>query len=145
MRNDMAEMMDRTSRIQQKLTRLRSIDREQRIFGADYHQYELAPPTSEQQIRLFESTHGIELPEDYRAFLTEIGNGGAGPYYGLLPLDNTISEWSLREDAQYLSKPFPLPVGTDNLWQGTLRICEFGCAIEFLLVETGSERGHVWV
>jgi hypothetical protein len=25
------------------------------------------------------------LPQEYRHFLTEIGNGGAGPFYGLFP------------------------------------------------------------
>ncbi len=34
-----------------------------------------------------EADFNIKLPDDYVYFLTEIGNGGAGPYYGLYSLD----------------------------------------------------------
>lgn len=52
-------------------------------FGADSHQYQLAAPASEEQILKFEEQQGIRLPEEYRDFLLHVGNGGAGPYYGL--------------------------------------------------------------
>jgi hypothetical protein len=35
----------------------------------------------------FESTNRIGLPNDYRQFLAMIGNGGAGPFYGLARLN----------------------------------------------------------
>ena len=52
-------------------------------FGADSHQYKLSPPASEETIQKFEEQEGIRLPEEYRDFLLFVGNGGAGPYYGL--------------------------------------------------------------
>jgi hypothetical protein len=60
-------------------------DPARRVFGADTHQYRLHPPLSVFTIRAFESKCGTVLPADYRYFITEVGNGGAGPYYGLFP------------------------------------------------------------
>lgn len=52
-------------------------------FGAYSHQYKLAAPAGEETIWKFEEQQGVRLPEEYRDFLMFIGNGGAGPYYGL--------------------------------------------------------------
>jgi hypothetical protein len=30
--------------------------------------------------------HRVTLPKEYRTFLTSLGNGGAGPFYGILRL-----------------------------------------------------------
>jgi SMI1/KNR4 family protein SUKH-1 len=57
-----------------------------KVFGAEGHRFKLNPPLSEVDVAQFENTHHIRLPEDYRRFITEIGNGGAGPYYGVFPL-----------------------------------------------------------
>ncbi|MEZ6143365.1 MAG: SMI1/KNR4 family protein [Zavarzinella sp.] len=54
-----------------------------KVFGSTVHRYELNPPLPIQQIQEFEAKYGVKLPEDYREFITEIGNGGAGPYYGV--------------------------------------------------------------
>jgi len=54
--------------------------------GTD-HQYRLNPVLDEQAILTFEKRHNVRLPEDYRAFLLHVGNGGAGPYCGVLPLE----------------------------------------------------------
>ena len=55
-------------------------------FGARSHQYKLSAPVSEEKIQEFEEQNGVQLPEEYRNFLMLIGNGGAGPYYGLYGL-----------------------------------------------------------
>jgi len=60
-------------------------DPRRRIFGAEVHQYRLNPPLPVAVIEAFEGRHGLSLPKDYRHFMTEIGDGGAGPYYGVLP------------------------------------------------------------
>lgn len=45
---------------------------------------------TEQSLGEFELEHHIKLPEGYRDFLKYMGNGGAGPYYGLEPLGNGL-------------------------------------------------------
>lgn len=66
------------------------VDKTREVFGASKHQYKLNPVVSMDNIYRFESKHNIKLPEEYVFFVTMIGNGGAGPYYGLYTLENTI-------------------------------------------------------
>jgi len=54
-----------------------------KVFGSGAHRYELNPPLPVSEIEAFESQYKVRLPEDYRRFITGIGNGGAGPYYGV--------------------------------------------------------------
>jgi hypothetical protein len=60
----------------------------------------------------FEERHGIRLPGDYKSFITEIGDGGAGPSYGLFPFGQQDSGWGLCswEEGDLIgdpSRPFP--------------------------------------
>jgi hypothetical protein len=80
------------------------------IFGEDSHSYELNPTLSEGAMSGFEAQHGIRLPEDYRQFLTRVGNGGAGPYYGLFRLgemDDGFDYGPWGDFVGRLSSPFP--------------------------------------
>ena len=70
-------------RILKLLEQAKAKDPDFERFGAYSHQYRLAAPASEEQILKFEEQQGIRLPEEYRDFLLHVGNGGAGPYYGL--------------------------------------------------------------
>lgn len=58
-----------------------------------------------------EAIFGVTFPPDYRAFLQEIGNGGPGPYYGLLPfakaLDYDNRLWGEAVTTSHLAAPFP--------------------------------------
>lgn len=135
--------------VAQLLRQLREADRDFRVFGSDSHRYKLGATWTEKQLLHFEQKNRISLPEDYRLFLKEIGNGGAGPYYGL---------HSLEEAAQYgdLSQPFPWTQETDfhadELTQidardehpGALQLCHVGCAIYIHLVVNGPSRGTIW-
>lgn len=60
-------------------------DPNRKIFGSNGHRYRLNPPLPLPTIEAFERQHRVLLPDDYRMFLTEIGNGGAGPAYGVFP------------------------------------------------------------
>ncbi len=99
--------------IRDDLERCRNAKRQPNVFGAESHGFEVNPPVKESVIARFEAKHDIELPEDYRLFLTEIGNGGAGPYYGVFKLgemDNSFSYSRWKADDGFmgvLSEPFP--------------------------------------
>jgi hypothetical protein len=141
-------------RIQDKLAQARQ--RGLKCFGSDHHRFRLNRPIGETTVRRFERYHGVRLPEDYRAFLRLAGNGGAGPYYGLLPLE----QWHhavLEDRPGYLARPSPLRPGMpasaeweqtlgcpwEDLFQGTLALVHQGCSYYALLVVTGAYRGRV--
>jgi hypothetical protein len=145
------------------LAELRRADPNYSLFGAKYHRYQLNPPLTEPQLARFEQQHQIVLPADYRQFLRDVGNGGAGPYYGLFALEQ-YSE--LLDDLlpDFLARSFPHTAAWNadeaeldacapsseyeyfgNAWvQGALRICHFGCGVFLLLVVTGEARGSIW-
>lgn len=103
-------MLDVT-RIQSKLEQLQRLDRKYKIFGATSHKYQLNPTLSEAQVKEVETHYKMKLPEDYRRFLIEVGNGGAGPAYGVFKLgeedDNyDFCSWDEGGLIGDLSKPF---------------------------------------
>jgi hypothetical protein len=76
----MAELAD-------ELRQLRAADTEFRVFGSPSHRYVMRPVLSEQALREFEAARGVRLPDDYRLFLRTVGDGAAGPSYGLQSLE----------------------------------------------------------
>ena len=56
-------------------------------------------------MRAFETRHGIALPEGYRRFVLEIGNGGAGPFYGLFPLGDHTAALTGDDTPGVLARP----------------------------------------
>lgn len=48
------------------------------------HRYRLNPPISVSFVRMVEEKYGFSLPEDYFRFITEVGDRGAGPDYGII-------------------------------------------------------------
>lgn len=91
------------------LSDLERKDRRRSVFGSAAHDYKLNPPIPVSTIEEFEALHGIRLPDDYRHFVTEIGNGGAGPYYGLFPFGQVEDgrSWEEGDLIGDVSQPFP--------------------------------------
>ncbi len=121
----MAEHFDRRT-VLDLLTELDRRDSGRRVFGSGVHDYKLRPPLTHAAIETFEGRHAVTLPEDYRCFITEIGDGGAGPYYGLFHFGqhDHCHDYCAWEDGGLvgdLSNPFPhmeawnLP---DSFWEG---------------------------
>jgi len=86
--------------LKELIQRLQKEDTKFRVFGSEKHRYNFRPRLSEKDIRLFEKTNRIHLPDDYRWFLLKLGNGGAGPDYGI----ETIKDAAFERE---LSIPFP--------------------------------------
>ena len=91
--------------INEKLEKLIKLDKDFSIFGSSSHEYIINPKLTEEEIQNFEEKNQITLPDEYREYLKNIGNGGAGPFYGLLELednDNVIScEYYRPHNAHY--------------------------------------------
>jgi hypothetical protein len=95
------------TQILEKIEKLDRLDAERRIFGAGFHDYQLNPCLDEETVSRLENKYGIHLPEDYRRFLLKVGNGGAGPYYGLFRLGEHDGGWGFCswEDGYLLGDP----------------------------------------
>lgn len=90
-----------------------------KVFGANGHGFILNTPLTEVDVRAFEERQAVALPADYRGFLIEVGNGGAGPYYGLFKLgemdDNDGSAPWLEGFVGSLAAPFPFTEAWNDL------------------------------
>jgi hypothetical protein len=64
-----------------------------RVFGASGHEFVLHPSLAMAELLELEQAIGAPLPEDYRAFLLDVGNGGAGPGYGIERVGRTAGGW----------------------------------------------------
>jgi hypothetical protein len=97
--------------ITSKLERLRSLDSACQYFGADLHRYRLNRVLPEPEVAALERTHAIALPEPYRGFVLDVGNGGAGPHCGMYPLGfeyrlRRLEAWD-SASIGHLARPFP--------------------------------------
>ena len=70
--------------IERAISRLR--ETQANAFGSEEHGFRMNPVLSATEVAAFERDHKILLPSEYRQFITELGNGGAGPFYGEYPL-----------------------------------------------------------
>ena len=96
--------------VRRGLEELRRLDPGCQVFGASAHRYELNPPVSEGELTAIESKYGFSCPRDYRAFMLHLGNGGAGPFYGVFRFGEVddgfgFASWEARELQP--GEPFP--------------------------------------
>ena len=101
------------ARVRENLRGLREAAIPASVFGAEAHQFRVHLLLPEEVVREFEERHRVRLPPDYRGFLIHVGNGGAGPSYGLFKLgemDNGFKHKRWKEGDGFvgtLSEPFP--------------------------------------
>lgn len=105
----MIEYTEQIQRIKNKLREAKEADTEYKVFGAHHHQYYVNTPATQEEIAEFEQKFSIQLPNCYRAFISEVGNGGededssgAGPFYGIYPLDTHVSTFIYDNPHEYL-------------------------------------------
>lgn len=162
--------MTTLERIKSKLAELKSLDPNFQVFGAAKHKYQLDKPLTEAEVANFESKYNIQLPKDYRNFLLTIGNGGAGPYYGLESLNSGLyTDLDYRRDNDLINPSLEFPhteawnldldstneeeyykkkdeIYYDPKWvNGALRISNYGCGVSMNLVVKGQEYGKIWI
>jgi SMI1 / KNR4 family (SUKH-1) len=102
-------MDNQLDNIRDKIELLRQLDTNLEIFGSEKHKYILNPTVPTDTIKQFEAKHEVTLPSEYVAFLTTLGNGGAGPFYGLEPFENAIFDdldFKRQDGLLNPSKPF---------------------------------------
>ena len=156
--------------ISQKLKELKRKDPVFQVFGAATHRYMNKGRLYEEEVRSFERSYNIHLPAEYREFLLQIGNGGAGPYYGLESLeDGLFKDLDYRRKAGLINPALEFPFSEawnleywniedpqkaaateeeyyDSKWaNGLLRISNFGCGVSMNIVVNGKEYGNIWV
>ena len=139
----MTSFVDQASNI---VSRLAELDRMLVTFGSSKHKYTFRDRVTLSRIESFDSKYSLSLPEDYRSYLVELGNGGPGPYYGIEPLEfdnedlhsafiytdkvDTEYEWS---DEEY-----------DDALSGAIHLAVYGCGTEVYLITKGKSHGEVW-
>lgn len=91
------------------------------------HKLIMNPALWEEEILQLEKKLGIPLPEGYRWFLHEIGDGGLGPYHGLNSMQNSS-----------------IVTSTDGKEQKRLQLCHEGGGYYFSLVLNGEDEGLMY-
>lgn len=150
------EASERADAIGEKLEVM--IRRKLRPFGADRHRFRLLPPVPESRVQTLEAAYGLTIPAEYRAFITRVAGGGAGPAYGLIPFDEAPGYERADLPPGILANPFPFtsaynpdddPLGPQPRTRGeqiagTLVLCHEGCGHLHLLVVCGPAYGQMW-
>ncbi|MCW1922826.1 hypothetical protein OKA05_09715 [Luteolibacter arcticus] len=144
--------------LKELIDRLRAADQSFYVFGAKSHRYEIGPPLPESELSSYESRYGITLPEDYRLYLSMVGDGngrklrpgdglhtvtGAGPGHGIYPLSETVNSHRVHLPFPF-SRKVELPEGCEGDLAGAIEISTQGCGTRVNLVVAGPEFGKVW-
>ncbi|MEU4241718.1 SMI1/KNR4 family protein [Actinoplanes sp. NPDC026619] len=100
------------SAIGERVRRLSAHAHADQVFGANHHRWELQAPLTTDELAEAEAQLRAELPGEYRAFLLQVSRGGAGPAYGLFPLQRAGGWWRWDgegadlTDGETLAQPF---------------------------------------
>ncbi len=144
-----------------KLAAMAAADPARERFGAASHRYRLNAPVAAAEIGVFERLHDIRLPTAYRTFLTSLGSGGAGPYYGMIDWAEVAAPGGQPYTPGFLATPFPHTgfwnpntdaanlVPDEEYWHdrwitGSVAIVHFGCGAYVRLAVCGRSAGQVW-
>jgi len=117
--------------VREAVRALATADPKLRRFGAWRHRYELSPPLAPAALAALSGQLGAALPEDVAGFAAEVGVGGAGPGYGIVPID--------RAAAYVVAAPANAP------WTRGLPLAHLGCGYTAVVVLDGGARGEIWI
>lgn len=167
------ENAQRLESLRNKLALLKARDPQLTIWGSaddlffNYpgHHHDFLPVATEAEVSEAELLLGITFPEQYRAFITTVGNGGAGAAWGLYPLVTTFpSDEFLAEYPDFCSSEFPfnsenVPIILDRIkanpdfkvsldaggFGGYIKLNTYGHDMSAILVVSGEQYGKVWI
>lgn len=123
-----------------RVAELRSIDSNKVVFGADSHNYDAAPLLTEALLNKHEASLKCELPEQLRSYYLEVGNGGFGPHYGVLPIEK-IRPYKPDRKWQGIDYYSETDEEYENIASGMLGIMDRYYAHEGCIVTNGPDRG----
>ncbi|MCK0161376.1 SMI1/KNR4 family protein [Allomuricauda sp. F6463D] len=102
---------EQIERLKQKLQQAKETDNHYKVFGAGSHKYEMNGPISISKIIAFEQYYSVQLPECYKSFVLQIGNGGksflnsgSGPYFGIYPFGQNLDDLIYKNVENHLKK-----------------------------------------
>ncbi|WP_299607255.1 SMI1/KNR4 family protein [uncultured Aquimarina sp.] len=119
-------------RIKSKLLEAAKVDKGLKAFGASSHKYNIHNPVSIEEVNTFERKYSINLPDCYKSFVLQIGNGGksyansgAGPFYGIYPLGDGVDELVYKNTEKYIKNESILhPKMTNDYWSKVIEKIE---------------------
>jgi hypothetical protein len=117
--------------VREAVRALAAADTGLRRFGASQHRYALAPALPADALDALERRLGAPLPDDLRGFAAAVGAGGAGPGYGVVPIESA---------AAYVTAA---PAGA--AWTRGLPLAHLGCGYAAVVALDGDARGEVWL
>lgn len=159
---DLSYYKPQVQRISKKIQELKNKDKHFKVFGAKDHKYVLQNPISFEELEKIEKKYKIYLPDEYVAFITCLGNGGAGPDYGLYSLQKAIDETDKDTDIsktslftsnkrlkEFMDKNNKVS-GADEqfcdfskVFNGTMEINTEGCTFRNNIILNGCNAGKV--
>ncbi|MBV6713946.1 SMI1/KNR4 family protein [Paenibacillus chitinolyticus] len=152
-------------RIKNKLGKAMRKDTAFSVFGASSHKYRVYEKLTAKELADWQAKNQVTLPEPYTQFLTRVGNGGAGPYYGIYSIEKATSYTDsalttkcvihpgmTKEEWNHLTEPLindedisdlEYDAARDRVLGGMLCIGTQGCEYDMYLVIEGKHRGKI--
>ncbi|PXX41498.1 SMI1/KNR4 family protein [Undibacterium pigrum] len=138
----------------EKLIALRHMDKQCQAFAADEHRYQFGDLVTPALLEHVEKKLNLTLPEQLRQFYLTVGNGGAGPYYGLQKIEalydyeaakpypgaEALMALRKRDDEDPLDES--LSLDREDL-SGLMPILFEGCGHEVCLITSGEKTGKI--
>ncbi len=107
---------------------------------------QIMPLATSNDIYVSEQRLGFKLPSALVTLYQEIGNGGFGPDYGVLGIENGMKD-DLNRNAIELYESFHQDDPEEPLWKwktGLLPICHLGCAMYICINCTDNIKQLTW-
>ncbi|WP_405080069.1 SMI1/KNR4 family protein [Paenibacillus chitinolyticus] len=152
-------------RIKNKLEKAMRKDTAFSVFGASSHKYRVYEKLTVKELADWQAKNQVTLPEPYTQFLTKVGNGGAGPYYGIYSIEKATSYTDsgltkkcvlhpgmTKEEWNRLTEPLindedisdlEYDAARERVLGGMLCIGTQGCEYDMYLVLEGKHRGKI--